>query len=152
MKRDDTNPKDRLGSKKVPVGMMYPRIAQIETARVFAESAEIYGAYNWRRKKVRLSIYIDAIERHLISLVSGEDIDPKSGKLHAAHINACTAIIMEAKAIGNLIDDRYEKDPAAAALAAYTAGDYLNARRNTKPDPARTLDQVRSDASRKRRR
>lgn len=146
---DDTNPKDRLGTKKVPVGMMYPNIARIETARVFAASALEYGAFNWRVKKVRISIYLDAIERHAMAMIAGEDIDPKSGKLHAAHINACTAIIMEARALGNLIDDRYERDPAAAVLAVYTGGGYDKARRALKPCPARTRDEARRADARK---
>lgn len=151
MKRtDDSNPKDRLGVQKVPVGMMYPTIARIETARVFADSAPIYGAVNWRVKKVKASVYIDAIERHMICIIAGEDIDEKSGLPHLAHVNACTAILMEADALGNLIDDRFERDPGAAALAKYTAGTYDTARRALKPCPARTLDQVRADDARAR--
>jgi hypothetical protein len=150
MKRiDETNPKDRLGVKKVPVGMMYPSIARIETARVFADSAPIYGAVNWRVKKVKASVYIDAIERHMIGIIAGEDIDAKSGLPHLAHVNACTAILMEAKALGNLIDDRFERDPGAAALASYTDGSYDTSRRAIKPCPARTLDQVRAEDARK---
>lgn len=151
-RKDDSNPKDRLGVKKVAVGTMYPNIARILGARVFTNSAPEYGAVNWRVKKVRMSIYIDAIERHMIAITAGEDIDPKSGDPHIAHVNACTAIIMEAAALGNLIDDRFERDPAAAVLASYTEGNYDRARRALKPCPARTLDEVRAADARKRRR
>jgi len=150
--KDDTNPKDRLGVQKVAVGMYYPNIARIEGARVFSNSAPEYGAVNWRVKKVKLSVYIDAIERHMIAITAGEDIDAKSGLLHIAHVNACTAIIMEAKALGNLIDDRFERDPAAAVLASYTKGTYNRDRKRLKPCPARTLDQVRADEARRKRR
>lgn len=144
---DDSNPKDRLGLLKAPIGY-YPNIARIMAARVFANSAPEYGASNWRVKKVRMSIYLDAIDRHTIALRAGQDIDPKSGEPHEAHINACTAIIMEARAIGNLIDDRLELDPAVAVLDAMTAKSYGAKRRALKPTPARTLDQVRADAAR----
>jgi len=148
MKRK-ANPKDVLGILKVPIGL-YPNVARIETCRVFAQSAPEYGEYNWRNNPVRLSIYIDAIDRHTIALRAGQDIDPKSGLHHAAHINACTAIIMESRALGILIDDRFEKDAAADLLAAYTPAAYDARRRKVKPRPARTLDQVRAEAVRVR--
>jgi hypothetical protein len=147
MKTKKPNPKDALGMLKVPIGL-YPNVARIETCRVFAQSAPEYGEFNWRNNPVRLSIYLDAIDRHLIALRAGQDIDPKSKLPHAAHINACTAIIMESSALGILIDDRYEKDVAADLLAAYTPAIYDASRRKVKPKPARTLDQVRAEVAR----
>jgi hypothetical protein len=91
-----------------------------------------------------LSIYLDAIDRHNIALRAGQDIDPKSGLPHEDHINACAAIINEARAIGNLIDDRLELDPSARILDAITDKGYDKARSAIKPTPARTLDQVRA--------
>jgi hypothetical protein len=141
------NPKDALGLMKVPVGL-YPNTARIETCLVFADSAPEYGAFNWRNNPVRLSIYLDAIDRHTIALRAGQDVDPKSKRPHAAHINACTAIIMESRALGILIDDRFEKDVAADLLDAYTPAAYLASRRKVKPKPARTLDEVRAEVAR----
>lgn len=143
------NPKDGVGMMKVPIGL-YPNRARIETCLVFAQSAPDYGEFNWRNNPVLMSIYLDAIDRHLISLRAGQDIDPKSGRPHVAHINASTAIIMEAKALGILIDDRYEKDTAAILLDELTPAAYDAARRKIKPRPARTLDQVRADIAKAR--
>ena len=148
---DDANPKDRIGEMKAPVGY-YPNSARIGASRVFANSAPEYGRSNWRTKKVRLSIYLDAIDRHSIALRAGQDIDPKSGLPHEDHINACAAIINEARAIGNLFDDRLELDPSARILDAITAAGHDAARRSLRPSPARTLDQVRAEEARRKRR
>ena len=144
------NPKDALGRMKTPIGL-YPNVARIRTCLVFAQSAPEYGEFNWRNNPVQLSVYLDAIDRHTVALRAGQDIDPKSGHPHAAHINACTAIIMESESLGILIDDRFEKDMAAELLDALTPPAYSTARRKVKPRPARTLDQVRADAERVRR-
>jgi hypothetical protein len=141
------NPKDAFGLMKAPIGL-YPNVARIETCFVFAQSAPDYGEFNWRNNPVRMSIYLDAIDRHTIALRAGQDTDPKSGRPHAAHINACTAIIMESRALGILIDDRFEKDVAADLLDAYTPPAYSAARGKVKPKPARTLDQVRAEVAR----
>lgn len=148
-KIDRSNPKDALGLMKVPIGL-YPNAARIATCLVFAQSAPEYGEYNWRNNPVRLSIYIDAIDRHTIALRAGQDIDPKSKQPHAAHINACTAIIIESRALGILIDDRFEKDVAAEMLDALTPKAYDASRRKVTPRPARTLDEVRRDAAKVR--
>ena len=64
---DDTNPKDRLGIKKAPL-FFIPNVARIFMGLAFVEGARKYGAFNWRKKKVRRSVYIEAIDRHLIAL------------------------------------------------------------------------------------
>ncbi|MEY9242511.1 hypothetical protein ABIF27_003166 [Bradyrhizobium elkanii] len=35
--------------------------------------AKKYGPYNWRSNKVRMTIYIEAAQRHLAALLDGED-------------------------------------------------------------------------------
>jgi hypothetical protein len=149
-RKDDTNPKDRLGIKKVPLCLV-PFVALIQMAMAFAEGARKYGAFNWRRKKVRRSVYIEAILRHAIALNAGEDIDPDSGLPHEAKLMACAAIMLDAKEAGCLIDDRYELDKAADLLAAFTAGDYHAAAKKLTQTPARTLDQVRAEEARRKR-
>jgi hypothetical protein len=135
------NAKEVLGEMKVPIGL-YPNVARIETCLVFQQSARQYGAYNWRNQPVRISIYLDAIDRHTIALRAGEDIDESSGRPHAAHINACTAIIMEAKELGILVDDRFEKDMSAHLLKELTSSTYRATCRKLKPRPARRLNQI----------
>lgn len=116
---DDTNPKDRLGAKKPPLTLVPPALV-IYTSRVMALGAAKYGPYNWREKKVKLSVYIEAAMRHLMALFDGEDTDPESGMPHSAHAAACMGIILDALATGNLIDDRPIKGAAARLLAELT--------------------------------
>jgi hypothetical protein len=158
-KKDDTNPKDRLGVKKVPLSLV-PMVGLIYEAMAFKEGDINYGAFNYRRKKVRRRVYLEAILRHTLQALAGEDIDrdtivrDKRGKVifpgipHEAKIRACCGIILDAQECGTLIDDRYEMDWAAKLLARFTAGDYHKARSKTTRTPARTLDEVRAEAAR----
>jgi hypothetical protein len=102
---DPTNPKDAFGLKKLPLRLI-PSPALAHLAMVMALGAKKYGPYNWREKEVRLTVYLEAAERHLRSVLDGELIDPESGQPHAAHAMACCAIILDAGAIGKLVDDR----------------------------------------------
>lgn len=147
---DDTNPKDRLGVKKPPLSLV-PMVAVILESLAFAEGARKYGEFNWRRKKVKRRVYLEAILRHTIAALAGEDIDPDSGLPHEAKIRACCAIILDAKEVGCLIDDRFEMDAAATMLARYTANDYHAAAAKLTRTPARTLDEVRADPAARRR-
>lgn len=136
----DINPKDRCGVKKIPLGLCSPR-ARIEWAKVMAQGAEDYGEYNWRIKKVRLSIYLDAIDRHCMAMQDGEMIDPKSQCSHAGHVMACGSIIIDAEACGALVDDRFIHNGAAIREMARMAGaqnydeERAKARANRTPCP-----------------
>ena len=100
-----TNPKDALGSNKVPMHL-WPQTATIWGAMAMLDGATKYGRSNWRATGVRASIYNDAIFRHLSAWFEGEDIDPDSGLPHLAHLLASVAIIVDAIAAGKLRDDR----------------------------------------------
>lgn len=102
---DATNPKDLVGATKPQLHLIPPAAALYE-AKVMALGAVKYGPYNWREKKVRLTVYISAAQRHLAQLLDGEDLDAESGQPHAAHVRSCMGIILDALATGNLIDDR----------------------------------------------
>lgn len=143
---DQTNPKDLMGVKKAPL-FLVPNVARIYMSLVFKHGADKYGAFNWRNKKVRRSIYIEAIDRHLIALAAGEDKDPDSGLPHEAHIMACCAIMLDAKSVDCLIDDRYEKDKSAELLASLVDKNYYQAVGANPKAPARTLDEVNSAPS-----
>jgi Domain of unknown function (DUF5664) len=113
---DSTNPKDAIGVKKAPLRLVPPALA-IRTAEAMALGAEKYGPFNWRSTDVRLTVYLEALLRHVFAYMDGEDFDPESGKLHLSHASACLAIVFDAGAIGRLIDDRPVAGPAAALLA-----------------------------------
>jgi hypothetical protein len=140
--KDSANPKDSLGALKVPLGETCG-VAEIWWALAQADGMYKYGQKNWRNKKVRISVYLEAIRRHTMALIAGEDIDPVSKVPHSGHIMACCAIIEDARAAGCLIDDRREKDMAASVLNALTADNYSAATLALTRTPARTLDEVR---------
>jgi hypothetical protein len=101
----NTNPKDAIGSTKLPLDLV-PDTAVGEMALAFLEGALKYGKFNWRVEGVRASIYIAAARRHLAKFVNGEDEDQATLVPHLASVMACCAIILDAKVSGKLVDDR----------------------------------------------
>lgn len=101
----DGNPKDAVGGTKVPLAFLSP-IAKAHWALAQHCGRVKYGAWNWREAGVRASVYISAIQRHADGYLSGEQHDPADGTHHLCNIMACCAILLEAEAIGNLVDDR----------------------------------------------
>lgn len=100
-----TNPKDAVGSDKLPLHL-WPETATVMGCLGLLEGMLKYGRSNWREAGIRMSIYVDALRRHVNALFEGEDYDPDSGLPHLAHALACLAIIVDAQAADNLIDDR----------------------------------------------
>lgn len=116
---DETNPKDKLGVLKPRLSLV-PPVSTLYEALAMEDGAVKYGPYNWRLKKVKLSIYIDACKRHLDSFWDGEDNAQDSGKPHLAHAKACLGIIIDALETGNLIDDRPAKGTMSALIEKFT--------------------------------
>jgi hypothetical protein len=100
-----TNPKDIVGSTKVSLSK-FPQIGIVHGAMAMMDGAQKYGPYNWRAKDVLASIYVDAIMRHLADWFEGEEVAGDSKVHHLGHAIACCAILLDAQAHGNLIDDR----------------------------------------------
>lgn len=100
-----TNPKDAIGSDKVPLHL-FPLTAIIYGCLAMLEGLLKYGRSNFRAIGVRSSIYYDAARRHLDAWFEGEDTDPDSGLPHLGKALACIAILIDAKAAGKLNDDR----------------------------------------------
>lgn len=104
-----TNPKDAIGSDKLPVHL-WPETATAFGCLGLLDGALKYGRGNFRAIGVRASIYIDAAKRHLNAWFEGEDIDAEedggSGLPHLAHALATIAILVDAQAAGKLTDDR----------------------------------------------
>jgi hypothetical protein len=113
----DTNPKDAMGDKKVPLWLLSP-IAKAHWAVAQFVGMIKYGAWNWRIAGVRSSVYISALHRHIDGYESGEDVDPIDGTDHLGHIMACAAILIDARAAGKLTDDR---PPRVSLREAYAA-------------------------------
>jgi hypothetical protein len=104
---DPTNPKDLIGVTKCPLRLVPPAL-MLECATVMKHGAEKYGPYNWRDQKIRATVYGEAILRHLLAWMDGEDVDPDSGKSHLGHIAAGCGIVIDAEHVGSLIDDRHK--------------------------------------------
>jgi hypothetical protein len=144
IKLTDTNPKDRLGIKKIPFGLC-STVAHVYWALAQKDGAVKYGEYNWRNKPVREDIYLEAIERHAKAMRAGQVIDAKSGLPHAGHIMACAAIIEDARAAGCLILSTYERDHGVEVMDFWTdQEDYDKTEAQIKKSrtPARTLGEV----------
>jgi len=121
-KATTTNPKDLEGLKKPPL-RLFPPAAIIYGSRVMELGAKKYGPYNWREKHVKHSIYLEAAMRHILQALDGAKEDPESGMPHEAHALACMAIILDAKANSNLVDDLPIPGPAAKAIRELTKTD-----------------------------
>lgn len=105
MSKKPTNPKDEIGSDKLPLHL-WPTTATAMGCIGMLEGMLKYGRLNWRESGVRASIYVDACKRHLDAWFEGEECSPDSGTPHLANAIACIAILIDAQATGNLNDDR----------------------------------------------
>lgn len=114
-----TNPKDAIGSGKVPLHL-WPATATIVGSMALLDGALKYGRANFRSSGVRASIYFDACSRHLNAWFEGEDLDPDSGLPHLGHALACLAVVVDAQAAGRLNDDRQYPGGYRALLAQMT--------------------------------
>lgn len=102
-----------------PMMALIPARAAEEEAWVWTFGARKYGLHNWRRGLTYMRI-VSAILRHTYAILRGEDIDPESGKLHAAHIRCDAGMLIEFYLDGrNDLDDRhtYEKPEASPKIS-----------------------------------
>ena len=104
----DNNPKTLVGASKVPLHLVPPS-AKHYLALALKDGAGKYGPYNWRDSKISVSTYKAAAERHLDAYWDGEELAPDSKVHHLAHAMACLALILDAKDIDMLVDDRPTK-------------------------------------------
>ena|SRR3990167_5152396 len=110
-----TNPKDIIGTDKVPLSLV-PGSALAYQALGHLEGNLKYGLVNWRESGVRFSIYMDAMLRHAMKLINGEWADPVTLVPHLASMGACINIIIDAYESGKLIDDRPKSAPIAEVI------------------------------------
>lgn len=116
---DSTNPKDLIGIKKPRLSLVPPSSLLYE-ALAMQDGAAKYGPYNWRLKKVQLSIYVDAAKRHLDSFWDGETLTRDTQVPHLGAAKACLGIIIDALETGCLIDDRPAKGVMSDLIERHT--------------------------------
>lgn len=108
----DTNPKDSVGIKKVPMSPVSVPV-MMEVGLAMLEGALKYGRHNYRVSGVRASVYYDALMRHIGAWWEGEDMDPGTkGRIH--HITKCIStltVLRDSMIKGNWVDDRPPKLP-----------------------------------------
>ena len=102
---ETTNPKAAFGAAKAPF-FGIPSSALIWLGNVMGGGGYKYGLFNYRKTRIAVSTYNDAITRHLYLYMDGEDTDPESGAPHLAHVMACCALLMDAQMSGKCDDDR----------------------------------------------
>ena len=100
-----TNPKSIIGAKKLNLFLL-PPVAMAHMAGAMMEGEMKYGPYKWRETRVEASIYIAACKRHIDAWADGEENAQDSGMHHLGHAMACLALLLDAQAYGNLVDDR----------------------------------------------
>lgn len=95
------------GSKGSQLSMVPPR-ALLALGEVYADGAEKYERDNWR-KGYRYSLSVDALFRHLLAWMDGEDNDPESTHSHLTHVawHAFTLWTFQDEGLGT--DDRTGK-------------------------------------------
>lgn len=110
----DTNPKDAVGIKKVPLMSVVPQAVVGELALALLEGSREYGRHNYRISGVRASVYVDAATGHISSFWEGEDIDPKSKLSHITKAIASLTVLRDAMIQDNWNDDRPPKSKILA--------------------------------------
>jgi len=102
---NSVNPKAQIGSYALPMGMISP-LFSAHVALGKLNGGMKYGIANYIGTEVVMSIYLDAIQRHLDKIKMGEEVDEVDGVNHFGAIGANCDIILSAQAAGTLIDDR----------------------------------------------
>ncbi len=108
MELKPTNPKDKVGVKKVSPSRVSQRVI-MEMSLGMLEGDRKYGGHNYRVAGVLASVYVDATMRHLMQWWEGENKDPDSGLSHISKALSSLAVLCDAIHSGKLNDDRPPK-------------------------------------------
>lgn len=108
-------------TKPAQIGALCPR-AMLELGKVAGFGAAKYARFNFLRGYA-WSLSVDALLRHLMAFLDGEDRDPESGCHHAAHIawHGLTLTAFALRRIGT--DDRAHLAVPQSFAAAKSAGE-----------------------------
>lgn len=119
MKSAETKPEEKLADRnlktKAAVGKPtisdVPPIAFFALGAAMADGAGKYGRFNWRATESTVSVFVDAMARHLLGYYLGEDHASDSKVHHLAHLMAGAAILLDSDLHGVLKDDRDKANP-----------------------------------------
>ena len=93
---------------KAPISLV-PVEAITGMAMAFKYGAEKHGKYNFRNNDITYTELIDALLRHTLAFLNGEDNDPESGLPHTYHLGANFAMLEYNRVNFPNKDDRYNK-------------------------------------------
>lgn len=110
--RKASNPKDAIGSRKLP-WHVFPMRVLAGVIHAFVEGALKYGSFNYRAVGVRATVYTDGAMRHISRFLEGEDYDPEvTGYADGVRIHhldkaiASLVVLRDSMLRGNWTDDR----------------------------------------------
>lgn len=121
---EPSNPKKAFGMTKPPLHLI-PDTAAVHMAMSFKDGATKYGPFNWRTSGVDATTYVAAARRHLALWFDGQELTSDSGVHNLGAVMACCAILLDAQAVGNLIDDRPPTANLEKIMDAWTVGNGL---------------------------
>ena len=87
----------KFDAQKTRPGLLIMSLAEAvnEVSKVLTYGAAKYDDDNWRKVPNGVTRYTDALLRHLLAEAMGEEYDPESELLHAAHTAANALIRLE---------------------------------------------------------
>lgn len=89
---------------KVRLHLVPPRFI-VEVAKVREFGSQKYATWDWALGR-NWTDYHDAVQRHMLAWLAGEDCDPESGLSHLAHAATSLAFLIEFRATGAGCDNR----------------------------------------------
>lgn len=107
---EPTSKATRYNQNKNMVGLITPKFKE-GLGAALTVGATKYGRDNWR-KGLKVREVLDSLNRHLLEIEKGEDVDPESGLPHWAHLAANLMFVAEFSG-DPLWDDRI-KEPKRA--------------------------------------
>ena len=79
---------------KPMVSLIEPKFI-LGVSEILTFGAEKYGKDNWKTAKPEdIQRYKDALMRHILSYLDGEELDPESGKPHLYHVG-CNIMFLD---------------------------------------------------------
>ena len=104
-KLPDTNLKTAAAQGKPGISAV-PPVAIMALGAAMQDGVNKYEKYNWREAGATISVFYDAMARHMLAYYSGENHASDSKIHHLAHLMAGCAILLDAELHGKLNDDR----------------------------------------------
>ena len=107
---------DRHNTGKPKLSLVFDApVALRQAAEVLEQGIEEYGRCNWK-KGLPLTEIIDSLLRHTLAFQNGENLDPKSGKPHTAHIMCNALFLAQLAETRPDCDDRERSDARATGI------------------------------------